>query len=276
MSLQAASNPIDIPALSAPITVVRVPTIRNFLDEMRHDAGRVRHREVRWSTQTITCPGEHHVTFDLLTAGYIAEDDHPKLIELRLPCGRLGLSRREQDIAGQEQIAAALELLQRATQACELDWRAGRLSLDPSPLMPTTGDVLRRLCSTINTPEGTTYAPWTDGWAIGVECRRRDGYRTLLYLNPSGETEEGDGSVFVYQGTSGSPAEDMPAHRYDPFTAPEPTQWFTVRTDNADRQWRATSEQEARRLHHEAFGGLRGENILVVLMPAKAEPQRTP
>jgi hypothetical protein len=276
MSVQPARTRIEIPPLHAPITAVRVATLRQFLDEMHHDAERVRHREVRWSTETVTSTDEHRVIFDLLTAGYIAEEDHPKLIEVRLPCGRLGLSRREEDIAGQEQIAAALERIQQAVKSCDLDWRPGRLSLDPSPLMPTTADVLRRLCSTIHTPEGTSYAPWTDGWAIGVECRRRDGYRTLLYLNPSGETEEEDGSVFVYQGVSGDPAMDMPAHWYDPFTMPEPMQWFTVRTDNADRQWRATSADDAQRKHHEAFGGLRGENIRAVLHPATPEPRRTP
>ena len=77
--------------------------------------------------------------------------------------------------------------------------------------------------------------------------------------------------MFVYQGITGTPADDTPVHWYDPFTDPAPLQWFTVRTDNGDRQWRAVSERDARRQHQEAFGGLRGENILAVLMPAKPE-----
>lgn len=256
---------VQIPALHPATTIVRIQTLRDFLEEIRQDAARVRHREVRWITETITSTDKHRVIFEMLTAGYIAEHDHPKLVESRLPCGRLGLSRREQDIAGQERIAAVLERIEEVARGCNLDWRPGRLTLEPSPLVPTTGDVLRHLRNTMTTPEGTSYAPWTDGWAVGLGCRRRDGSRRLLYLNPSDEMDEGDASVFAYQGASGDPAEDVALHWYDPFTEPGPLQWFTIRTENADRQWRSESERDARRQHEQVFGGLRGENIQAVL-----------
>ncbi|HEY3944415.1 MAG TPA: hypothetical protein VGL78_04240 [Solirubrobacteraceae bacterium] len=135
----------EIPQMYAPVTVVVVPNIRSFIEELRNDAPRIRHREARWLTETVTSSDEYRVIFELLTAGYIADDGtHPKLVELRLPCGRLGLTRREQDIAAQEQLAAALQVLQDAAKTCGLDWRPGRFTTEPSPLMATTADTQPR------------------------------------------------------------------------------------------------------------------------------------
>lgn len=269
--MQSHTHRNKLPELRAPITVVRVLRLGDFLNELRNDAARVRHGDVRWQTETVTSAG---VFYELFIAGYIAEHgDQPKLIEFRQPCGRLGLARRAEDIAAQEQIAGMLEEVQRVASDCGMQFRPGRFSLAPSPLMPSAGEVLRSLCPGIATPEGASYAPWTDGWAVGVETRSRHGIRTLLYLSPS-ETEEGEGSVLVYQGATGTPGEDKVMHRYDPFTQPRPLEWYTVRTDNGDRMWRAVNGTDASRQHQEAFGGLPGEHILAVLLPAKSAPAR--
>lgn len=204
--------------LQSPTIAIHLDSVRDFVEELRNDSPRIRHAEVRWTSETVTAIGEHTVMFEMLTAGYITEDGvHPKLVELRYPCGRITGTRREDDIASQEIISDALQAIRCAAIDCGLDWRPGRFSLDPSPLMPRTIDVLHRLCVGITTPEGVSYTPWTDGWAIGLECRRRDGYRTFLYLNPSGEMDEGVASVLVYRGTAGDPAEDSPQHWYEPF-----------------------------------------------------------
>ena len=73
----------------------------------------------------------------------------------------------------------------------------------------------------IVTPEGVTYTPWTDGWAVGFKAEHKDGRVEYVYLNPSGEMDEegsAPGSVFVYTGKAGDPSEDSAWHHYDMFT----------------------------------------------------------
>jgi hypothetical protein len=67
----------------------------------------------------------------------------------------------------------------------------------------------------IETPEGVTYSPWTDGHAVGYRCAHADGRVEYIYLNASGETDDGQPNVFVYQGEHGDPARDAPTHHYD-------------------------------------------------------------
>lgn len=251
-----------LPQTCSAITVVRMNSLSAFLSDMRDDASCVRHNEVRWSTETITTVGEHHVNFQTLIVGYIAErDGHPTLIELRRLCGSISSDQRCEEIRAEEQVAGTIETLE--TVACEsrLDLRHGQFTLDPSPLLSTPQDMLRAFCPTLLTPEGTTYNPWTDGWAVGLRCRRSDGLTVYLYLNPSREADEGHGSVFTYLGAIGNPEHDAAEHAYDPFGAHQPTRLYTVRTVNGDRQWQADSAQHAREQHTEAFAGQPGETI---------------
>lgn len=64
---------------------------------------------------------------------------------------------------------------------------------------------------------GVTYRPWSNGYAVGFECRHSDGRVEYIYLNPSQETDDGVANVFLYQGTEGDPAQDVPHHHYDLF-----------------------------------------------------------
>jgi hypothetical protein len=64
------------------------------------------------------------------------------------------------------------------------------------------------------TPEGMTYTPWTDGYAVGFKCEQ-DGKVEYLYLNPSSDSDGGQPNVFVYHGEAGDPSIDGPCHFYD-------------------------------------------------------------
>ena len=264
-----------LPQARSAITVVRMNTLPAFLGEMRDDASCVRHSEVRWSTEMVTAVGEHHVSFETLIVGYIAEGDgRPTLIELRRLCGSVAANSRSEEICAEEQVASTIEALETVACECRLDLRHGRFTLDPSPLLPTPQEMLRAFCPTLVTPEGTTYNPWTDGWAVGLHCRRSDGLSKYLYLNPSGEADEGQGSVFAYLGVAGDPEHDPAEHAYDPFSAHQPTRLYTVRTDNGDRHWHADSAQHAREQHDLAFAGEPGETIREVFAGQRAaQPQ---
>ena len=60
---------------------------------------------------------------------------------------------------------------------------------------------------------GTTYEPWTDGYAVGFKVER-DGKVEFIYLNPSVDDDAGEPNVFVYQGEYGDPSRDGPVHHY--------------------------------------------------------------
>lgn len=62
---------------------------------------------------------------------------------------------------------------------------------------------------------GVTYHPWTDGWAIGYEVHYPDNRIEFFYLNPSGASDDGVPTVFVYCGPEGDPNADTPQHHYD-------------------------------------------------------------
>lgn len=258
----------------SPIIVVRIDCIEAFIEQMVYDAAHIRHREVCCSSLPSTTGGHEPFTFARVIAGYILEDDDgPRLVELRYPCGRLGGSGNDEAKAAYVLSVQAAASIKAAVLDTGLRWRVGRLTLDPSPLMPQSTDLLRSLCNRTATPAGTTYSPWTDGAAVGLECRRHDGHRTFLYLNPSGEDDEGHGSVFIYHGTAGDPAKDTPQHWYDPFPATT-LDCYTVRTvNNGERQWQAESPMHAREQHVDAFGGQPGEEILAVLYGNPASPE---
>lgn len=73
------------------------------------------------------------------------------------------------------------------------------------------------MSASIKTPEGVTYIPWTDGYAVGYRCEHEDGRVEFIYLNPSSETDDGQPNVFVYHGEHGCPSKDAPAHFYEVF-----------------------------------------------------------
>lgn len=246
------------PRAGASLIVVEMDAIADFIVSIAADAERIRHQEVCWCTQTVSTNGDRLVCDHYVIAGYILEHDHgPRLVQVHHPCGLAP--------AAKAAVSGVLDTLRSATDAASLRLRGGRLSLEPSPLLPTTNDVLRALCPGITTPDGTSYLPWSDGWAVGFECHRRDGRLSFLYLNPSGEVDEGGDSVFVYLGGKGHPAHDLPQHWYDPFGDPTQPDWFTVRTANADRQWQADCADHARRKHEEAFSDQEGEAVLAVV-----------
>lgn len=55
---------------------------------------------------------------------------------------------------------------------------------------------------------GTTYEPWTDGWAVGFRVKREGKPDRFMYLNPSGDSDDGVSNVFLYEGVGGNPSED--------------------------------------------------------------------
>lgn len=68
----------------------------------------------------------------------------------------------------------------------------------------------------VETPEGVTYEPWTDGHAVGFKLIHASGTEEYVYLNPSSDADGGVPNVFVYQGPDGDPAgNDVPYHHYD-------------------------------------------------------------
>lgn len=67
----------------------------------------------------------------------------------------------------------------------------------------------------ITTPQGVTYHPWTDGYAVGYRVEHGNGKTEFIYLNPSSDSDNGAPNVFVYIGPHGDPAHDPPSHFYD-------------------------------------------------------------
>jgi cephalosporin-C deacetylase-like acetyl esterase len=68
----------------------------------------------------------------------------------------------------------------------------------------------------IITPD-CTYEPWTDGHAVGYRVMRGERVE-YIYLNPSGETDDGQPTVFVYHGTAGDSSEDRPVTHFEVLT----------------------------------------------------------
>lgn len=59
-----------------------------------------------------------------------------------------------------------------------------------------------------------TYTPWTDGHAIGYKVESPGREAKFIYLNPSSDDTDDIPNVFVYLGTSGHPATDVPTGHY--------------------------------------------------------------
>jgi len=71
---------------------------------------------------------------------------------------------------------------------------------------------------TLITNGGTTYEPWTDGYAIGFKVTTPGKLIRYVYLNPSnddGEPEVSTPDVFLYIGELGDSAQDGAEHYYD-------------------------------------------------------------
>lgn len=56
---------------------------------------------------------------------------------------------------------------------------------------------------TVTTTEGYTYRPFTNGHAVGFHVTAPNGTCEILFINPSGETDDGYASATFYQGTTG-------------------------------------------------------------------------
>lgn len=61
----------------------------------------------------------------------------------------------------------------------------------------------------------TTYEPFIDAdtGVVGWRCIRTEGV-TYIYMVPSGGSDDGVSTVFVYQGSEGDPLHDEPMHHY--------------------------------------------------------------
>lgn len=68
---------------------------------------------------------------------------------------------------------------------------------------------------------GVLYAPWTDNGAVGFRCEAPDGRVEYIYLNPSGGSDDGVPTVFLYRGPAGDPSDDQPDLYYVPFDEKE-------------------------------------------------------
>lgn len=64
------------------------------------------------------------------------------------------------------------------------------------------------------TPQGT-YVPVTDGWAVGFAFEQKGQPTQYIILNPSGDSDDGQPSVFVYEGEHNTIDNLVPAHFYN-------------------------------------------------------------
>lgn len=55
---------------------------------------------------------------------------------------------------------------------------------------------------------GVIYLPWSTEKVVGWEAHRPDGSIEYVYLNPSGGSDDGVPTVFLYRGTTGDPTQD--------------------------------------------------------------------
>lgn len=93
-----------------------------------------------------------------------------------------------------------------------------------SEVYPENSDPVTITGCTIPTPEGVTYTPWSNGYAVGFKATHNDGRVEYLYLNPSSDTDDGQPNIFIYHGTT----PDMEDARWSCFidlfdTAAQPT-----------------------------------------------------
>jgi hypothetical protein len=119
-------------------------------------------------------------------------------------------------------LGAWCQALPGRTVVCEqagADWLPFRDLATIKSTRGTSVEVVWTSEPSIVTPEGVTYTPWSDGYAVGFRCEREDGRVEYIYLNPSSETDDGQANVFVYQGEHGDPARDAVAHHYDVLAA---------------------------------------------------------
>jgi hypothetical protein len=106
-----------------------------------------------------------------------------------------------------------------------------RLAETLGALRPAVGD------SGSETPERVTYRFWSDGWAVGFRCSRRGQPDYFVYLNPSGDSDDGVANVFLYTGVHGDPSDDIPFvfvdGGYKRLSHDHTTQWLCRRLDEA-------------------------------------------
>lgn len=62
-----------------------------------------------------------------------------------------------------------------------------------------------------------TLTPYVDGGVAGVKAVHDDGRTEYVVLNPSGGSDDGSVSVFVYHGETGDPAQDAAYVHFDLF-----------------------------------------------------------
>jgi hypothetical protein len=91
--------------------------------------------------------------------------------------------------------------------------------------------------SGVETPERVTYRFWSDGWAVGFRCSRAGQPDYFVYLNPSGESDDGVPNVFLYTGVHGDASGDIPLvfvdGGYKRLSHDHTTQWLCRRLDEA-------------------------------------------
>jgi hypothetical protein len=104
------------------------------------------------------------------------------------------------------------------TQSTSLDTairlQAARPKLPAQPPRPAA-ETLR--VQPIVTADGVTYQPWTNGDAVGFKATHPDGRVEYVYLNPSRDTDDGQPTVFVHWGTTGSTEQDRPLVHVEVF-----------------------------------------------------------
>jgi hypothetical protein len=67
--------------------------------------------------------------------------------------------------------------------------------------------------SVIRTPEGVTFTPWSDGYAVGFRVTAEGMPTRYVYLNPSSATDTEDihdSDVFVYRDETGDSTMGQP------------------------------------------------------------------
>jgi hypothetical protein len=68
---------------------------------------------------------------------------------------------------------------------------------------------------------GVVYVPFTgSNGQRGFRCVNKDGRECYIYLNPSGGSDDGEPTVFLYMGDTGEPENDTPQHYYVPDFEP--------------------------------------------------------
>jgi hypothetical protein len=258
------------------IPVLHVTDLAALMCEMRRDASTVRHREVRWTASPIRELDGRSVRFKELILGYITErDGRLTIVELRRLSGTTADDSRSEEIYSERAVANTMTIVERAARELGVRVRPGRFDVYPSPLMPTLEDLHRAFCPHFTSHAGTTYRPWSDGWAVGLECVRSDGLCTFVYVEPAQE-QDGRATVFCHLGAVGDPTGDVVQHAYDPFDPEQLTRTYAVVSENGERNWIAEDAEHARRQHEEAFGSEPGETITDVYLSRSDQQTNLP